>query len=100
MGNELSAESNKPDVVVSVRFATDEVAELRGLADANGIPLSTLIRRVALRALTWTPAVANMQSSNEAPVASGWETHQTEEQYGWPTASTSASLTYSSPGLA
>jgi hypothetical protein len=100
MSSDTSTESNaRPDAVVSVRFAAEEVAELKKLADAHGIPLSTLIRRTTLRALTWTPAVASLRSNNEAPVASGWAADQSAVQSSWQADANSASVTYSSLGI-
>jgi hypothetical protein len=101
MSNDLNAESSaKADTVVSVRFATEEVAELKRVADAQKIPLSTLIRRSALRMLTWTPPIAQLGSNNAAPAASGWATYESASaRSGSQADATSLTVSYTSPGI-
>ena len=101
MSNEANADSNqKADTVVSVRFATGEVTELKRLADAQKIPLSTLIRQIALGALVWTPPIAQLASSNASPPASGWASYQLADvRSGSQSGVTSLTVTYTSPGI-
>jgi hypothetical protein len=100
MSSESDTESAaKADTVVSVRFAADEVAALKRLADAQKIPLSTLIRRIALSALDWTPPIARFGSNNEASTASGWVTYEAADpRSGSRTDATSVAISYSSRG--
>jgi predicted transcriptional regulator len=62
---------NRTEVVVSVRFSSDEIARLRKLAETRDLPLSTLIRQASLAAFTSRPLVLN-PSINEGAAASGW----------------------------
>ena len=98
MGSDSNTESvARGDTVVSVRFAADEVAELKRLADAQKVPLSTLIRRIALGALQWTPPIAQLGSNNQASTASGWAVYQTATaESGFRSDTTSVALDYSS----
>jgi hypothetical protein len=97
MGDEASTvSSDRPDMVVSVRFAVEEVEALKRLAEAQKIPLSTLIRRIALNALSWTPPIVRFGTGNEASAGSGWATYQPlDAQSGSWTESTSVAVDYS-----
>lgn len=71
--NRKATEGNdRSDAVVSVRFAADELALLRGLADAQQLPLSTVIRRAALAAWTCQPMIDVRTEMNQGAAASGW----------------------------
>ena len=99
MSNDSNAESGvKSGTVVSVRFATEEVAKLKRLADAQKVPLSSLIRRMALQALTWSPPVAQLGSNNQAPTASGSATYRLADVRAG-SQSGAMSICYTSPGI-
>lgn len=99
MSNDSNAESGtRAGSVVSVRFATEEVAELKRLADAQKVPLSSLIRRMALQALTWSPPVVQLGSSNQAPTASGSATYRPADVRSG-SQSGAVSISYTSPGI-
>ena len=65
------SDMDRSDTVVSVRFSSDEVAQLRELAERQDLPLSTVIRRASLAAFSSRPLVL-MPSINQSAAASGW----------------------------
>ncbi len=99
MSNESVAESgNRTDAVVSVRFTTEEVDQLKRLAEAQKVPLSALIRRAALRVLEWTPSIASFAPANEATANSGWASYGSSgARAGSWTGETSVAITYRTP---
>lgn len=75
-GNQPTTDGAKrPESVVSVRFAADEIALLRQLADAQKVPLSTLIRRAALAASASRPVAELLVQMNQGGAGSTWITY-------------------------
>jgi hypothetical protein len=62
---------NRSETVVSVRFSADEIARLREVAERQGLPLSTVIRRASLAVFSTRPLVLR-PSVNQSAAASGW----------------------------
>jgi hypothetical protein len=72
MGDQDVTEGKKsPETVVSVRFTTDEVGQLKQLAESRGLTLSAVIRRAAL-AVFGTPTRLVMPSINQGASGSAW----------------------------
>lgn len=72
-GNQAATGDNKrSEAVVSVRFAASEVTLLRQLADAQNLPLSTVIRRAALASATNGPVTELVIQMNQGGAGSAW----------------------------
>jgi hypothetical protein len=72
MGRQKGADGmNRSETVVSVRFSSDEIAHLKELAQRQGLPLSTVIRRASLAAFSARPLVL-IPSINQGAAACGW----------------------------
>jgi hypothetical protein len=72
MGKQRGTDSmNRSETVVSVRFSADEIARLREVAERQGLPLSTVIRRASLAVFSSRPLVLR-SSVNQSASASGW----------------------------
>jgi hypothetical protein len=72
MSNQVVTKGKKsPETVVSVRFTTDEVGQLKQLAELRGLTLSAVIRHAAL-AVFGTPTRLLMPSINQGASGSAW----------------------------
>lgn len=75
MGDQGVTDGKKSsETVVSVRFTTEEVGQLKQLAESRGLALSAVIRRAAL-AVFATPTRPLLPSVNQGASGSAWMTY-------------------------